>query len=140
VKLPSVLTLAVLSAVLAGALLSSTVPLASHHSFAAQYDSDKPFTLSGTVTAIEWTNPHMHFSIEVKDAKGGVARWRFECYPPNMLVRQGWKRDETLKHGMLVTVTGWLARIEPNLGAAREITFADGRKLAAGPPAGTGGQ
>jgi hypothetical protein len=57
-----------------------------------------------------------------------------------MLVRQGWKRDETLKQGMLVTVTGWQARIEPNLGAAREVTFTDGRKMAAGPPAGTGGQ
>jgi hypothetical protein len=135
VKLPSVLTLAVLTAVLCG-----TVPLAGHHSFAAQYDAEKPFKLAGTVTVVEWTNPHMHFSIEVKDEKGGVARWRFECYPPNMLVRQGWKRDETLKQGTLVTVSGWLARIEPNLGAAREITFADGRKIAAGPPAGTGGQ
>ena len=131
----SVLTLTVLTAVLSG-----TVPLAGHHSFAAQYDADKPFTLSGTVTVVEWTNPHMHFSIDVKDEKGTVTRWRFECYPPNMLVRQGWKRDETLKQGMLVTVTGWQARIEPNLGAAREITFADSRKIAAGPPAGTGGQ
>jgi hypothetical protein len=140
VKLPSVLTLAVTTAVLCGAILANIAPLDGHHSFAAQYDADKPFTLSGTVTVVEWTNPHMHFSIEVKDEKGGVARWRFECYPPNMLVRQGWKRDETLKPGMLVTVTGWQARIEPNLGAAREVTFADGRKIAAGPPAGTGGQ
>ena len=139
-KLPSALTLALLTIVLSGVVLSSTARLAAHHSFAAQYDADKPFTLSGTVTAIEWTNPHMHFSIEVKDENGGATRWRFECYPPNMLVRQGWKRDETLKPGMLVTVTGWHARIEPNLGAARQITFADGRKIAAGPPAGTGGQ
>jgi hypothetical protein len=134
-KLPSVLALAVLTAVLSG-----TVRPAGHHSFAAQYDADKPFTLSGTVTTVEWTNPHMHFSIEAKDEKGTLTRWRFECYPPNMLVRQGWKREETLKQGMLVTVSGWLARIEPHLGAAREITFADGRKIAAGPPAGTGGQ
>jgi hypothetical protein len=133
VKLLSVLTLALLA-------LPGTIPLGGHHSFAAQYDADKPFKLSGTVTTVEWTNPHMHFSIDVKDDKGAVTKWRFECYPPNMLVRQGWKRDETLKQGTVVTVTGWHARIEPNLGAAREITFADGRKIAAGPPAGTGGQ
>jgi hypothetical protein len=120
--------------------LAGAVPLAGHHSFAAQYDSEKPFKLSGSVTAVEWTNPHMHFSIDVRDEKGAVTSWRFECYPPNMLVRQGWKRDETLKQGMVVTVIGWRARIEPNLGAAREITFADGRTIAAGPPAGTGGQ
>jgi hypothetical protein len=115
-------------------------PLAGHHSFAAQYDADTPFTLSGVVTAIEWTNPHMHFSISVKDDKGAVSEWKFEGYPPNMLIRQGWKRDVTLKAGMMVTVSGWKARIEPNLGAAREVTFADGRKMTSGPPAGTGGQ
>lgn len=132
-KLPSVPALT-LAAVAAGAAVSA------HHSFAAQYDAEKPLKLTGTVKEIEWTNPHMHFSIDVKDEKGGVTAWRFEGYPPNMLVRQGWKRDETLKPGMVVTVAGWQARIEPNLGAAREITFADGRKIASGPPAGTGGQ
>ena len=121
-------------------MLLAGAPLAAHHSFAAQYDADKPFTLSGTVTGIEWTNPHMHFSIEVKDEKGGVTAWTFEGYPPNMLVRQGWKKDVTLKPGMAVTVSGWRARIEPNLSAAREVAFADGRKMTAGPPAGTGGQ
>ena len=68
-----------------------------------------------------------------------MTRWRFEGYPPNMLVRQGWQRDETLTAGATVTVEGWAARSEPNLGAVRWVTFADGRKLAAGPPAGTGG-
>jgi len=57
-----------------------------------------------------------------------------------MLVRQGWKKDLTLKPGDTITVSGWQARLEPTLGAAREITFADGRKMTAGPPAGTGGQ
>ena len=122
------------------AILVLAAPIAAHHSFAAQYDAEKPFTLSGTVTSIEWTNPHMHFSIDVKDDKGVVTPWKFEGYPPNMLVRQGWKKDVTLKQGMTVTVTGWRARIEPNLGIAREVTFADGRKMTAGPPAGTGGQ
>lgn len=121
-------------------LLLGVAPLSAHHSFAAQYDAEKPMTITGTVTAIEWTNPHFHFSIDVKDEKGGVAAWRFEGYPPNMLIRQGWKRDVTLKPGMVVTVMAWRARIEPNLGAAREVTFADGRKMTSGPPAGTGGQ
>ena len=121
-------------------VLLGSAPLAAHHSFAAQYDSDKPITISGTVTKVDWTNPHMHFYLDAKDATGAVTQWAFEGYPPNMLIRQGWKRDVTLKPGAVVTVFGWRARVEPNLVAAREVTFADGRKLAAGPPAGTGGQ
>jgi hypothetical protein len=120
-------------------ILLGTTALSAHHSFAAQYDSDKPVTLKGTVVRIDWTNPHFHFYIDVKDEKGAVTQWAFEGYPPNMLVRQGWKKDVSLKPGMVVTVTGWLARVEPNLVAAREVTFPDGSKLMSGPPAGTGG-
>ena len=111
----------------------------AHHSFAAYFDGEKSVTLTGKVASVEWTNPHFHFSIDVENA-GAVERWRFEGYPPNMLVRQGWKRDETLMEGATVTVEGWAARSEPNAGAARWVTLADGRKLAAGPPAGTGGR
>ena len=125
---------------LACSLLLANAVLSAHHSFAAQYDADKPITLTGTVAKIEWTNPHMHFYVDVKDDKGVVTQWAFEGYPPNMLVRQGWKRDESLKPGMVVTVTGWRARVEPRLAAAREVMFADGKKLTSGPPAGTGGQ
>jgi hypothetical protein len=113
---------------------------AAHHSFAAVFDGDKPVTMTGEVTGVEWTNPHFHFSIDVKDAGGAVTSWRFEGYPPNMLVRQGWRRDETLMPGAMVTVEGWASRDDATLGAARWVTFADGRKLAAGPPAGTGGR
>jgi Family of unknown function (DUF6152) len=113
---------------------------AAHHSFAAYFDGQKAVTLTGEVASVEWTNPHFHFSVDVKDANGAVARWRFEGFPPNMLVRQGWQRDVTLTPGATVTVEGWAARSEPNAGAARWVTFADGRKLAAGPPAGTGGR
>ena len=112
----------------------------AHHSFAAVYDGEKPVTLSGTITDVEWTNPHIHFTMDVTGDDGAVSEWRFEGYPPNMLVRQGWQRDVTLKPGDPVTVFGWLARIEPQLGFARWVTLADGRKLAAGPPAGTGGR
>ena len=112
----------------------------AHHSFAAQYDGEKGVTLTGTVASVEWTNPHFHFSIDVADDSGAMTQWRFEGYPPNMLVRQGWKRDETLRPGDTVTVFAWLARGEANLAAARHVTFGDGRRLNAGPPAGTGGR
>ena len=112
----------------------------AHHSFAAVFDGEKAVKLTGEVADVEWTNPHFHFSIDVKDEAGAVTRWRFEGYPPNMLVRQGWRRDETLMPGATVTVEGWAARDDTRLGAARWVTFTDGRKLAAGPPAGTGGR
>ena len=114
--------------------------LPAHHSFAAQYDSTKPITLTGTVAKIDWTNPHMHFYVDVKDASGRVTQWTFEGFPPNMLVRQGWKRDVSMKPGDIVTVSGWQARAEPNTAAARAVTWADGRKLISGPPASIGGQ
>ena len=113
---------------------------AAHHSFAAVFDGDKPLKMTGQVTDVEWTNPHFHFSIDVKDQAGAVTRWRFEGFPPNMLVRQGWKRDETLMPGATVTVDGWASRDDATLGAVRWVTFADGKKLAGGPPAGTGGR
>jgi Family of unknown function (DUF6152) len=120
-------------------LLVAAVSVSAHHSFAAEYDADKPVTLSGTVVKIDWSNPHIHVYLDVKSETGTVIQWKLEGYPPNMLVRQGWARD-TLKVGQTITVSGWRARLDPNLGAAREITFADGRKMAVGPPAGTGGQ
>jgi hypothetical protein len=124
----------------AGACVSGARLASAHHSFAAVFDGEQAVELTGEVAGVEWTNPHFHFSIDVKDAVGAVTRWRFEGYPPNMLVRQGWRRDETLTMGATITVEGWAAREEPNLGAARWVTLADGRKLAAGPPAGTGGR
>jgi hypothetical protein len=130
--------LAVVVTIIAGAVGARLA--AAHHSFAAVFDGDRAVTLTGEVAGFEWTIPHFHFSIDVKDAAGAITRWRFEGFPPNMLVRQGWRREETLLPGAIVTVEGWEARTEPNLGAARWVTFADGRKLAAGPPAGTGGR
>jgi hypothetical protein len=124
---------------LAAVLAFTPAVVSAHHSFAAQYDGTRAITLTGTVVSVEWTNPHMHFSIDVKDANGAIAKWRFEGYPPNMLVRQGWKRDVTLKPGDVVTVFAWQARVEPNLAMSREVTFADGKKMTSGPPAGTGG-
>lgn len=122
------------------AAIVCAAPVAAHHSFAAEYDGNQPVTVTGTVAKIDWTNPHMHFYVDVKDQGGTVTQWKFEGYPPNMLVRQGWKRDVTLKIGDRVTVFGWKARFDPALGAARDVTFANGEKLNAGPPAGTGGR
>src|SRR5207302_7550029 len=114
--------------------------LSAHHSFAAEYDGNQPVTVSGTIAKIEWTNPHIHFYVDVKGASGAVTQWKFEGYPPNMLVRQGWKRDVTMKPGDAVTVFAWKARDEPRLAAARDVTFSSGDKLNVGPPAGTGGR
>ena len=123
----------------ASSMLAARLAVA-HHSFAAVFDGEKAVKLTGEVADVEWTNPHFHFSIDVKDAAGAVTRWRFEGYPPNMLVRQGWRRDATLMPGATVTVEGWASRDDSTLGALRWVTFADGRKLAGGPPAGTGGR
>jgi len=122
------------------ALLAAATSVSAHHSFAAQYDAAKPLTLTGTVVKIDWTNPHIHIFLDVKDGKGSVIQWKLEGFPPNMLIRQGWQRDVTLKPGAVITVAGWHARLEANEGAARYVTFSDGRKMASGPPAGTWGQ
>jgi len=120
-------------------VLIAAAPAFAHHSFAAEYDGEKPITLKGVVTKVEWENPHMHFYLNVTDDKGKVEEWKFEGFPPNMLVRQGWKRDVTLKQGDTVTVFAWKARNGANLAHSREITLADGKKIFSGPPAGTGG-
>ena len=121
----------------AGVAALATILLA-HHSFGAEYDSTKPVTLTGVITKVEWTNPHSYFFLDVKDAKGNVANWKLEGYPPSVLSRTGWKKDVTMKTGDTVTVFGWHARDGTNWAHSREVTFADGKKLFFGPPAGTG--
>jgi len=112
--------------------------LLAHHSFGAEYDATKPVTLTGVITKIDWTNPHSYFFIDVKDAKGNVANWKLEGYPPSVLSRTGWRKDVTMKVGDTVTVFGWHARDGSNWAHSRQVTFADGKKLFFGPPAGTG--
>ena len=114
------------------AILVVAFEAAAHHSFPAQYDIDKPIALTGKVTKVEWTNPHIFIYADVTDAKGAVVSWAFEMGGPNALLRQGWKRD-SLKAGDLVTFEGSLARDGSNLVNARTVTMTDtGRKMFAG--------
>jgi uncharacterized protein DUF6152 len=118
-----------LSVLIAGAgLLGSGLPVFAHHSFAAEYDSTKKVELKGTVTKVEWTNPHAHFYVDVKDEKGNVANWNLELASPNMLIRNGWKRN-SLKAGDQVTVNATPAKDATNTGSAQIVKLPDGRTL-----------
>jgi hypothetical protein len=113
-------------------LLLAEMPAEAHHSFAAEYDSNNLITLTGVITKVEWTNPHMYIHLDVKGADGKVVSWSLEGYPPNTLKRTGFSRD-ILKEGETVTMTAYKAKDGTNTGAGREITFPDGSKKFAGP-------
>jgi hypothetical protein len=121
----------------AAALMLPLVPVLAHHSFAAEYDADKPVTLKGTVTKVEWTNPHARFYVDVKDDAGKVTNWNLELASPNVLKRNGWSRN-SLKQGDQVTVEGSLARDGSKMANARTVTLADGRRVFAGSSGGDG--
>src|SRR5258708_37789796 len=110
------------------ALLISAVPILAHHAFSAEYDSTKVVEVKGVVTKVEWTNPHAHFYVDMKDETGKVTNWTFELGSPNMLVRNGWRRT-SLKAGDEITVKGAAAKDGSNLASASTILFPDGHKL-----------
>src|ERR1700734_1646447 len=121
---------------LAGGLVMAAVGFA-HHSFSAEYDRSKPIKLKGTVTKVEWMNPHARFYLDVKDEKGNVTNWEFELGSPNGLMRQGWTRN-SMKIGDSISVQGSKAKDGSNLANARTVKLSDGKKLFAGSASETG--
>lgn len=122
---------------LAALFVAVSIPVRGHHSFAAEYDANKPVTLKGTVTKVEWTNPHARFYVDVKDEKGTIHNWNLELASPNVLVRNGWKRD-SLKVGDEVVVEGSRAKDGSDWANARVVKLADGRRVFAGSSGGDG--
>ncbi len=116
-------------------LIEGAVPVFAHHAFAAEYSADKPVLLAGTVTKVEWVNPHARFSINVTAGDRKVVSWELELGSPNALQREGWTRT-SLKVGDQVVVSGYLAKDGSRLANARDVRLKDGRRVFAGSSAG----
>jgi hypothetical protein len=128
---------ATLSVFAALAALLAAAPALAHHSFAAEFDGQKPFRISGALVKIEWTNPHTYFYVDVKDDSGALVRWTLSAGSPGALSRRGWKRGD-LKLGDTIIVDGYLARDGSHTMDARRVTLPDGR-VVSGASAGDGG-
>jgi Family of unknown function (DUF6152) len=122
---------AFLSLLGACALMSVAIPASGHHSFDAEFDRKKPVSLKGTVTKLEWMNPHVWVYLNVTDAAGKTALWQCENGAPNMLKRAGWNR-ESIKEGDVVTIDGSLAKDGSNTCNASTLILANGTKVFAG--------
>ncbi|MES2625308.1 MAG: DUF6152 family protein [Pseudomonadota bacterium] len=119
-----------LIAVFALATSASTTAFA-HHSFAAEYDSEKPIKFAGTVTEMKWSNPHGWIYVDVKDDAGNVVNWALETSASNGLIRRGWRKED-LPAGTVLQIEGWQARNGSPTGNISSVTFPDGRRLFAG--------
>jgi hypothetical protein len=131
----SIRSTAVVAAALGLAVLS--MPASAHHSFAAEFDSTKPLTVTGIVQKLEWTNPHARLYVDAPDDKGTMIHWDFELGPPNGLMRRGWNRN-SLKQGHKVTIQGFHSKTQPNIANARSVKLPDGREVFAGSSFDTG--
>ena len=112
----------------AGLLLAAAMPMLAHHAFSAEYDRTKPVKVTGTVSKVEWLNPHVWFYVDVKDDTGKITTWGFSGGPPGMLQRSGITK-EALKVGDVITVEGFRAKDNSTNGSGGSVTFADGRKV-----------
>ena len=120
----------------AAGLLLNAAPVFAHHAFAAEFDAKKPLKLRGTVSKMEWINPHAWIHIDVKDPDGKVVSWMIEAGTPNTLFRRGFTKNSLLK-GTEILVDGYQAKDGSNKANGRDVTFPDGRKLFLG-SSGTG--
>ena len=115
----------------AGLLVAAAQAGYAHHSFAAEFDASKPVTLTGTVTKIEWANPHIWVYLDVKDDQGSLQHWQCEGGPPNTLTRNGWSSN-SLKPSDQITIDGVLAKDGSKTCNARQVRLPDGRSVFAG--------
>ncbi len=128
------------TAMAAGVLILAAAPVIAHHSVAAEFDMNKPVTVTGTLTQVEWKNPHPWLHIDVKNPDGTVVAWQWELGSPNSLMRRGWRRSD-LPIGGVITVQGFSAKegiyAKPT-GSTRMVRLPDGKELFDGPPPGSG--
>jgi DNA/RNA endonuclease YhcR with UshA esterase domain len=117
------------------ASIIALVPALAHHSVDAEFDSKKPVTITGTVTKVDWMNPHIWIYLDVKGKDGKVMKWQFEGSAPNALRRRGWTHD-SIKEGDTVTIQGLMARVDGGLSATtghtQEVTLANGKHVFSG--------
>lgn len=118
-------------AIAVGVVGLATRHVTAHHSFAAEYDREKTITLKGTVTKVEWMNPHVYFYMDVTEPSGATTKWSIEGGAPTSLYRAGWRKD-SLKVGDALTVFGYLARDGSKLANMNKATLPDGREVLGG--------
>ena len=112
-------------------LLAGSAPVWAHHAFSAEFDGNKQVNLRGTVTKMEWINPHAWIYLDVKSADGTVVNWAIEMGPPNALLKRGWTKKD-VPAGIELIVVGYQAKDGAMRANGRDITFPNGKKLFAG--------